>query len=323
MKIRLLVIGVVIATLVVFYSFVLPKNAKSVKIGYALNNESHYGVSAARMRDELKNSLDLKLFPNSILGSERVMIESLKLGTLDMAIVSTGALQNFVPQVGVFDMPFLFRDLKHARNVLNNDIGQQMLKQISHEGIVAMAWGEQGFRHLTNNKHPVRVFEDAHGLKIRTTQNAIHIRAFKSMGFSPAPMSWTEVPSAMSQGVIDGQENSIAVMLSEKVFQYQKHLSMTGHFYAPALILVSEHFYKSLDENQKADLLKAAAAGAEQMRAFVDKMEFDGLSKLKDEGMEVVEDVDKESFAAHARSDDPYYFKLFGEDLIKKIRATP
>ncbi|WDU49508.1 TRAP transporter substrate-binding protein [Taylorella equigenitalis] len=323
MKLRLILIGVVIATLIIFYEFVLPKNIKTVKIGFALQAQSHYGVSASRIKSELNESLDLKLFPNSILGSEREMIESLKLGTLDMAIVSTGALQNFVPQVGVFDMPYLFRDIQHARSVLDDQIGNDMLKKISREGVVALAWGEQGFRHLTNSKHPVQSFKDARGLKIRTTQNAIHIRAFKSMGFSPAPMSWAEVPSAMSQGVIDGQENSISVMVSEKVYQYQKHLSLTAHFYAPAVILASEHFYDRLSEQQKEQVRKAAHLGAQQMRAFVDNMESKGLEKLRAEGMQVVTDVDKDSFAVPARNDDLEYYKLFGKDLIEEIRAHP
>ena len=127
------------------------------------------------------------------------MIEGLQIGTIDLAIVSTGATLNFVPETGVFDIPFLLRDLDHARKVLDSKIGQDMLAKFPGRGIVALAWGEQGFRHLTNNVRPVKTPADAKGLKIRTTENPIHITAFRQIGIRPRPWHGRKWPPPCSR----------------------------------------------------------------------------------------------------------------------------
>ena len=152
-----------------------------LKMAYALSTSSHYGAGADALAKSIEASSNGKYkvqqFANSALGGEREVIEGLQIGTIDLAIVSTGATLNFVPETGVFDIPFLLRDLSHARNVLDSKIGQDMLAKFPSRGIIALAWGEQGFRHLTNNVRPVKTPADAKGLKIRTTENPIHITA--------------------------------------------------------------------------------------------------------------------------------------------------
>ena len=146
--------------------------AKEVKLGYALPIASHYGAGAAAWAEttekESNGALKFRQFPSSALGGERELIESLQLGTVEAAIVSTGTLSNFVPDVGVMDIPFLFRDADHARHVLDGPIGQGILDKFTSRGIIALAWGEQGFRHVTNNKRAVEKPEDLKGLKLRT-----------------------------------------------------------------------------------------------------------------------------------------------------------
>src|SRR5690606_333973 len=172
----------------------------TLKMAYALSENSHYGAGGAAFAQSLQGSgtdFTIQQFPNSALGGEREVIEGLQLGTIDLAIVSTGATLNFVPQTGVFDIPFLFRDLAHARKVLDGKIGQDMLAAFPERGLVALAWGEQGFRHLTNNVRAVNGPADIKGLKIRTTENPIHIAAFKELGVLATPMAWPEVATAL------------------------------------------------------------------------------------------------------------------------------
>ena len=191
---------------------------KEVKVGYALAVNSHYGAAAQAWSDAVEKGTNgaykFKQFPASALGGERELIEGLQLGTVEAAIVSTGAISNFVPDVGVVDIPFLFRDTQHARAVLDGAFGQELLAKFSKRGLVALAWGEQGFRHLSNNKHAVNGVADLKGLKIRVTENPVHITAFRTLGASPTPMSWPEVIGALQQGTIDGQENPISVLAS-------------------------------------------------------------------------------------------------------------
>lgn len=295
----------------------------SLKMAYALSTDSHYGVGAKAFAETLSDASDgefaIEHFPNSALGGEREVIEGLQLGTIDLALVSTGATLNFVPSTGVFDIPFLFRDLEHARKVLDGEIGQQLLDDFPKRGIVALAWGEQGFRQLTNNERPVATPADAKGLKIRTMENPIHIKAFRELGILATPMAWPEVATALQQGTIDGQENPMSVIVSAKLPQLQKYLSLTDHVYGPALVLMSPSVYDGLSDDHKAAFKQAAVDAAHAMRDYVDEIEQKGLEQVKQEGMEVTK-VDHEAFFKAVEPVYPDYYKEFGEELVEAIR---
>lgn len=295
-----------------------------LKMAYALSTSSHYGAGADAFAKSIEEGGKYKVqqFANSALGGEREVIEGLQIGTIDLAIVSTGATLNFVPDTGVFDIPFLLRDLDHARAVLDGPIGQDMLAKFPKRGLVALAWGEQGFRHLTNNVRPVKTPADAKGLKIRTTENPVHISAFRAAGILPTPMAWPEVATALQQGTIDGQENPLSVITSAKLSQIQKHLSLTAHVYGPALVLMSPSVYSSLSKDEQARFQAAGKASAQAMREFVDNVERTGVEQLRKEGMQVVTDVDTAAFAAAVQPAYPEYYKKYDKALIEAIRDT-
>lgn len=294
----------------------------TLKMAYALSTSSHYGAGADAFAKSLDGS-DFKLqqFPNSALGGEREVIEGLQLGTIDLAIVSTGATLNFVPATGVFDIPFLFRDLQHARKVLDGEIGQQMLAEFPKRGLVALAWGEQGFRQLTNSVRPVATPADAKGLKIRTTENPIHIAAFREIGILATPMAWPEVATALQQGTIDGQENPMSVIVSAKLPQLQKYLSLTSHVYGPALVLMSPNVYNGLSDADKAKFNEAGEQAAKAMRVYVDDVEQSGIEAVKKDGMEV-NTVDHAAFVKAVQPVYPQYYKQFGQELVESIMNT-
>jgi len=299
--------------------------ATTLKMAYALSTNSHYGAGAAAFAKSIEASSNgqfkIQQFPNSALGGEREVIEGLQLGTIDLAIVSTGATLNFVPDTGVFDLPFLFRDLAHARKVLDGPIGQKMLAKFPSHGLIALAWGEQGFRHLTNNVRPVVEPADAKGLKIRTTENPIHIAAFRQLGVLATPMAWPEVATALQQGTIDGQENPLSVIVSAKLWQLQKYLSLTGHVYGPALVLMSPNVYNGLSAADKANFKQAAHLSAVAMREYVDNIEKSGVEEVKKHGMKVNK-VDHAAFVKAVEPLYPQYYKKFGKDLVESIRNT-
>ncbi|SAI38697.1 TRAP family transport system%2C substrate-binding transport protein [Bordetella trematum] len=315
-----------VAGLVAACAFATSASAQApLKMAYALSTSSHYGAGADAFAKSIEESSQgkykIQQFANSALGGEREVIEGLQIGTIDLAIVSTGATLNFVPETGVFDIPFLLRDLPHARAVLDSKIGQDMLAKFPERGIVALAWGEQGFRHLTNNVRPVSTPADAKGLKIRTTENPIHITAFRQIGILPTPMAWPEVATALQQGTIDGQENPLSVITSAKLSQLQKHLALSGHVYGPALILMSANAYNDLSADDKAKFDQAGKASAQAMRDYVDNIEKTGVEQLKKEGMQVTE-VDRKAFAEAVQPAYPEYYKKFNKKLIDAIRET-
>ena len=299
---------------------------KEVKIGYALAVNSHFGAGANAWAESVEKSTNgafkFKQFPSSALGGERELIEGLQLGTVEAAIVSTGALSNFVPDVGVVDIPFLFRDTTHARAVMDGAFGQELLGKFQKRGLVALAWGEQGFRHLSNNKHAVHGVADLKGLKIRVTENPVHITAFRTLGASPTPMSWPEVIGALQQGTIDGQENPISVLSSAKLWQVQKHLSLTAHVYAPMALIVAPGFWGTLNDAQKAAFTEGAKKGAAASRVFVDTVEKKGVEEAKSHGMQVVEKIDQAAFRTALEPAYKEYAKKFGQKTLDQISNT-
>lgn len=306
----------------------VPANAEEIKIGYALAEDSHYGVAARAFGESLSSALGdqftFRHFPSSGLGGEREVVEGIQLGTVQMTIVSTGTLSNFVPESGVFDVPFLFDSLDHARKVLDGEIGQEMLAKFDDAGMHALAWGEQGFRHITNNRGPIAAPADTEGLKIRTMENPVHITAFEALGAAPTPMAWPEVIGALQQGAIDGQENPLSVIVSAKLSEVQTYLTLDGHVYSPAVILISPQLWGSLDDEQKAAFETASRDAVTAMRAYVDEIETSGVATLKEQGMEVNELTVAQKAAFRDALTEPYkqYEEQFGKELMDRIRAA-
>lgn len=300
-----------------------------VKIGYALAEHSHYGAGSkawiAGSTKAAPQAFSFVEFPSSALGGERETLEGLQLGTVEATIVSSGVLSNFVPEAGVFDVPFLFRDFDHARAVLDGPIGTEMLAKFADHGLIALAWGEQGFRHITNNRGPIRTPADLQGLKLRTMENPVHIKAFQTLGASPTPMAWPEVISALEQGTIDGQENPLSVIVSSKLNDVQKHLTLSGHVYAPSVFFVSEIFWSGLSEADQAALRQGAVEGGLAMRAFVDNAEATGVQAMKDGGMEVgsLTGAEKEAIKTALAPAYEGYATDFGADLLSRIADAP
>lgn len=296
-----------------------------IEVGHATTLDSHYGMGLTKFGEVLEEisggKMSLVQHPAAALGGEREMIEAVQIGTLDMVLTSTGPLPNFVPETQVLDLPFLFRDYDHARGVLDGDLGQELLAKIDEAGFKALAWTENGFRHITNSQRPIRTPEDLAGLKIRTMENPIHLRAFEALGAAPTPMSFAELFTALQQGVVDAQENPIVVIKVSNFSEVQKHLSLTGHLYSPAIILMSQDFWNGLSEEEQGWVMEAAKASVEVTRNRVSELEETGVDQLREAGMEVITDVDRAPFEAAVQPAYEQYTSKFGDELIKRIRS--
>jgi tripartite ATP-independent transporter DctP family solute receptor len=295
-----------------------------VKIGYASTPTGSYGLGVTAFCDAVEKGTQARYkcqqFPNGSLGGEREMIEAVQLGTLDITDVSTGPVGNFVPEVKIVDIPFLFRDYDHARGYLDSAAGQELLKKFPAKGLIALSWSENGFRHMTNNKRPIVKPEDASGLKMRTMENKVHMDGYRTFGIRPTPMAFPEVFGALQQGIVDGQENPIPIILATKFSQVQKYLSLTGHVYSPALFLTSPRFMKKLSEADQKVFYEAAKIGTAAQRKKVNEDEANGIAQLESEGMIVVRQVDAAAFVKALEPAYASYAKEFGAENIQKIR---
>ena len=304
-----------------------PTQAQTVlKMGHVLAKGSHYDVGANVFCDTLDKNTQgrykCQVYPASALGGEREEIEAVQIGTQDLVITSTGPVGNFVPEMKIVDVPFLFRDYDHARKVLDGKIGQDMLAKFSNHGLVALAWSENGFRHMTNNKRAIVSATDASGLKMRTMENKVHMEGYRAFGIQPTPMAFPEVFGALQQGVVDGQENPIPVILASKFSQVQKHLSLTGHVYSPGLIITSPRVMNKLSDADKKAFYDAAAKSVAATRKKVNDDEANGIAQLEREGMQVVKKVNSASFNDALKGPYANYAKEFGADKIAAIQAV-
>ncbi len=297
-----------------------------LKFGFGLNLQAHYGVGAVYMRDNIEQRTGgrykIELFPNFALGGEREMTEGAQLGTIDLVTTSSGPVGNFVPDTLITDIPFLFRDYAHARSVLDGKIGQAILDKCTAKGLICLAWSENGFRHMTNSKREVAAPADAKGLKIRTMENPVHMTAFRTIGVLPTPMAFPEVFGALQQGTVDGQENPIGVITSSKLFQVQKHLTLTGHLYSPAVTLMSPAAYNKMSEADRKTIRDLAREAAAISRKRVEQQEAEGIEMLRKEGMQV-KTLSTDEKVAFQKAMAPAYKEFaakFGQANIDAIR---
>lgn len=322
MKLRKLAIGLSLAL-----GFVgLASAQTTMKINISIAQNSHQGVAIDTFAKEVEKLTSgrykVQTFYSGSLGGERESIESVQLGTQELTFSSSGPVPNFVPETKILDIPFLFRDKAHARAVLDGPIGQEMLAKFDAKGFKALAWGENGIRHMTNNKRAVNAPDDLKGLKMRTMENPVHVAAYKGLGIVTTPMAFPEVFTALQQGTVDGQENPLSVIMSSKFDQVQKYLTLTGHVYSPAIFLMSKAAYEKLSAGDKQAFLAAAKSGVKANRARVDEDDAKGVTELRSKGMNVIENVDKSKFVAMLAPVNAEFEKQFGKANIDKIRSV-
>jgi tripartite ATP-independent transporter DctP family solute receptor len=298
---------------------------KTLKLGYILSAHSQLGAGAAVFADEVAKRTggryQIEQYPNSALGGEVEMLKAVQLGTVDMAFITGAPLPNFVPEIGVFNIPFLFRDLNHAHAVLDSEIGQSYLAKFRGKDLVALAWGENGMRHLTNSRREIRSPEDLKGLKLRVPQSEVMLAGFKALGADVHPLPFPALYEALQSGEFDGQENPIATILSSKFNQVQKYLTLSAHVYDPAILFIAVDTFDDLSADDKKSFLEAAKLAGEASRKFAADAEKNGIVELQQSGMKVVADVNRENFAAAMASANPVFAQQFGGELIEKIRS--
>ncbi|GAB7389084.1 TRAP transporter substrate-binding protein [Bacillaceae bacterium] len=267
--------------------------AKVIKLG-SVNNEKHTLFEGYKKFKEIveaktNGAIKVEIYPNGLLGNDRTMIEGLQLGTLEMVGVSTSMLANWAPSMLAFDLPFSISDTEMADKILDGPFGEKAGKQLEKEGLVLLAYMENGFRHLTNSKREVKTVKDLEGLKIRTMQTPLVLETWKALGTNPTPMAYTELFTALEQKVVDGQENPYGNMALDKFYEVQKYLTNTSHVYNPMGLVISKKFFDQLSPDEQAVLKEAAQEAARFQRKLNREKSEEYLKILVDNGMQVTD----------------------------------
>lgn len=294
------------------------------KVGTTTAPDGHYVMGLLEMQRLLEEysggEMTLDIYPNSLLGDERGMMELVGLGIQDMCLVSTGPIPNFVPDFAVLDMPYLFENEDEAYEILDGEVGQDLLSQLSDIDIYGIGFWENGFRQLTNDKHAVVSPSDLKGLKIRTMENVVHMATYEALGAMATPMAWSEIFTALSQGTVDGQENPIAIIATSKVYEVQGYLSMINLFYSPCVLMMSQSSYDRMTPEQQEIFDRAAEEAKDYQRQYSRDYNATALQVMADDGVEITE-VDLAEWSAAANSIYENAGQLgLNEALIQKIQ---
>ncbi len=247
-----------------------------------------------RINEQLAGCVNLSFFGSSQLGNDEVMLQKLKLGTIDFSIPST-IMSSMVQEFGLFEMPYLVRDREHIRRVADEVFWPRLAPAAAEKGYKVLALWENGFRHITNDVRPIRTPGDLAGIKLRTPRGEWRVKLFQVFGASPTPMPLSEVFVALQTGVIDGQENPIAQVTSYKFQEVQSYLSLTSHVYSPAYLLTGADRWPRLPEDVRSVIEQTARDMSDWVYAEAERLDRELLEELRGAGI-AINDADRDSF---------------------------
>jgi TRAP-type transport system periplasmic protein len=299
-------------------------SAKTMRIGIGLNDKSTEYKGTEKFKELAEKytngSVQVQLYPSGQLGADLNMTQQLQTGTLECTIPSTSPVANIVPEYAVYDLPFVFKDEKVADTVLDGPFGQKLLDKLPASGIVGLGYWENGFRDLTNSKRAIKTSADLSGIKLRVMQNPVHIDFWKALGANPTPMSFDQVFNALQQNVIDGQENPVQTIYTQKMYEVQKYMTVTHHVYTPFVFLVSKIWWDQLTPDQQQSLKKAEKEAGDYQRQINREEAKTDVEAIKQKGVAVntlTDDARKEMEAKVKPVVDKYSAK-YG-DTVKQL----
>jgi tripartite ATP-independent transporter DctP family solute receptor len=277
---------------------------------------------AERVADLTKGEITVSVHPAGELGNDPAILEGVRLGTIDIGQTGNPFYTRFEPALNVLDLPFLFEGYDQVYSIVDGPIGDDLLSRLERHRLKGLAFWEIGFRKVTNSVRPVRNPDDLKGLKIRTTPNPAHVQAFEIWGASPTPMAFTEVYLALETGAVDGQENPINIIRSNRFQEVQKYLSFTDHAYTVSIVSMNRAKFDGLSPEHQGAIMTAATEAAVMQRKLNREQDADGIADIKAGGVEIIEDVDRDAFKATVfESVSGNYAKENGRELLDAILA--
>jgi TRAP-type transport system periplasmic protein len=301
--------------------------ATELRFGHAQPPNSTVNLAALEFKKAVekatKEELVINVFPGGALGGNPQMIQGVRMGSLDLTTNGNSFYTAFAQKHNALDLPYLFNDYAHVAAVIDGPIGQSLLNDFSQYNLKGLAFLDQGFRHATNNIHPIRIPADIKGLKMRVAPNKAHVLCFQLLGANVVTMSFTEVYMAMQTKAIDAQENPTNLILVNRFQEVQKYMSLTRHAYTVGPLTMNLKKFNSLPKDQQAILLTESQIMAKKLRQTHQQLEAEQLTQLKAAGMQIVTDLDVAPFqkivAEKTRED---YVKSFGTDLLNRILSA-
>jgi TRAP transporter solute receptor, dctP family len=297
------------------------------KVGHAMPEEHPQAVAMNKFAElaakYTNNNVKLKVFHSSVLGSDEKMLQAVQAGTQEFYIGTLAPFSAKVKEVQVWDLPFLFANTKQVYTVLDGAASKKIFTKLEPIGVHGLMWTGMGFRNLSNSKHPVTKLEDIAGLKLRVMANPVAMETWKTLGANAVPMAFAEVFTALEIKAIDGQENPLVHMYTNKMQEVQKYISLTNHVYTPVALIASKKFWDKLSAADKEGVQKAAEEAKILQRQLLDQGDKDVIEKFRKVGVQV-DEVSAAELAKIQEKVKPVITKFtpqIGEEFLKEFQA--
>lgn len=301
-------------------------DAKTLQVGHILSETHPTHIALTEMAEDLaaqsNGELELEVFANGILGTHLELINQVKAGAIDMALIpGISPFQGMDARLGVEEIPFLFADREAAYAAVDGPFGDKVTEILADNGVTALAYWENGFRHFTNNVRPVKSVEDMKGIRFRSDTSRMRLAMFEELGASAIGMSFAELFTGLQQGVVDGQENPLSIINSAKFFEVQDYLSLSGHLWGAAVLIINPAIYDAMSDEEKALLKTLAETHRDKVRAAITAEDERLVGELAEKGMKVNE-VDRDAMREATKGVRQIYVDANGDELLKLIEGN-
>ena len=321
-----LAVVAVVASLCVANPSLAAKKVKLSLVCAGMIEDSSPGQLIKYMGEKIpeysNGTIEVATFYSSQLGDTVSVVQGLQQGSIDIGITGNSYFSGLVPQIQVFELPFLLANYEQARGIVDGPIGQKILAMFDKKGVKALGFSELGFRQLTNSTHPVKTPADLKGMKIRTLPAPVQVKTWELLGALPTPIDFAELYAALQQGVVEAQENPLSMITSQKFYEVQKYMSLTSHVYTPALLVISARTWKKLDPQQQEAVMRAAKEGIAVGRKHLDASESQWVKECEAAGVVIEFEPDRAAFRDMAKPAYSFFTDKYGDELVKEIQAA-
>ncbi len=280
------------STLAVFlFTVSLSYGEVTIKLAHVLDPRHPCHTALLGFKDDLEKKtngeIKVQIFHSSQLGNDRQLVEGLKMGTVHMAVNNTANYSRFIPEFGLFDLPFVFEDHEQANKFYETETAQMFFKKAEDIGIMPFAWWSWGFRHFYNSKKPIKNISDMQGMKIRIMESPVYADTFRALGADPTPMAYSEVYTALQQKTVDGAENALIAYYAMRHSEVAPYLSLSYYVHLQGIFGASKKWFDGLAEKHQKEIAEAAKTCALYYRHIFQASEEQIVATLKGEGVEV------------------------------------
>jgi tripartite ATP-independent transporter DctP family solute receptor len=299
-----------------------------VKMATAMPDSHPNAISVKYLSERIGEvsggQIEREVFTAGSVGGEDEIVESVSLGMIQIYMGATAPLVNYVPQLSIFDLPYLFKNRDHVDKVLWGAVGNEITELTVKKGFRILGWADSGFQGFYNSRRPITSLADMKGLKMRVMKNNIRVKAMNGYGASAVPLAWTETYGAMETKVVDGCENSYETYRSGTQYEVAKYFTESDHAFMTATIIVNEKFYQSLSPKVKAVIQHACGLSSLRYRQLFEEKNIEAKKIVQEKGavVNVLSDAAKKDFRKAAQPAYDDYSKAYGVRLLDQIRAA-